>query len=228
MRAAPLVVAVSVTAVLAETTINFDELLPSVSPTATTDFWRCTTMSLQEYFNPPQPTGDLLTMLVSYGDKIMEGCEKTITDYRGFSACTFPPQSAWCSVTDVLPSSLESAYSAYGSTASSWWANHSSDALDLATFCPSRWFKAQKVYPGGPAWLNDTIAFGGCYAEAHATGGAAITTMSATTSAAASHTAAQSTTTATKHSSAPSYLRNAKRSLAVGAVLAAAAVNALF
>lgn len=119
----------------------FDTILPTERPTETKDDWECTTSPLEEYFNPPTPTGKLLTALLSYGDVLQKGCKSTLTDALGHPTCTFPAQSRWCSVTNALPTTLLSEYSSYGSVASSWWAAHSSAAVEDALDCPSEWFK---------------------------------------------------------------------------------------
>jgi hypothetical protein len=79
--------------------------------------------------------------------------------------CTFPPQFDWCAFTVSVPSSLLRSYSSYGSSASSWWVARSSDAVKYAQYCPVGWFEAMTALPYGAFWLNDTIAFAGCYAD---------------------------------------------------------------
>lgn len=145
----------------------FETILPTTQPTTTRDPWQCTTETLMQYFDIPKPTGALLTSILSYGDDLIKGCEPTETDAMGLPVCTFPEHSRWCGFTTAAPSSLLPSYSAYGSTASSWWSKHSSMAVELAEECPHRWFKAMTDTPAGAGWLNDTIAFASCYAQAH-------------------------------------------------------------
>ncbi|KAL6912434.1 hypothetical protein FSST1_010194 [Fusarium sambucinum] len=130
---------------------------------------QCATYTFESFFDVPKPTGALLDALMDHGDAIQKGCKSTLTDAMGMPACTAPPQSDWCAFTKSAPSSLLNAYSSYGSTASSWWGEHSSEAVGYAEYCPNQWFRAMTSLPYGAVWLNDTIAFAGCYASAHAT-----------------------------------------------------------
>ncbi|KAF5542205.1 hypothetical protein FPHYL_11596 [Fusarium phyllophilum] len=148
----------------------FETILPTTRGTITSDPWQCATHTFESFFDVPKPTGALLDAVLDHGDAIQKGCKSTLKDAVGMSVCTFPPQSDWCAFTKSAPSSLLTAYSSYGSSASSWWAEHSSEAVQYAEYCPNRWFKAMTSLPYGPVWLNDTIAFAGCYAAAHATG----------------------------------------------------------
>ncbi|KAM0491922.1 hypothetical protein ACHAP8_010295 [Fusarium lateritium] len=145
----------------------FDTILPTTKGTITSDPWQCATQTFESFFDVPKPTGALLDALMDHGDAIQKGCKSTLTDAMGMPACTAPPQSDWCAFTESAPSSLLTAYSSYGSIASSWWAEHSSEAMEYAEYCPNRWFRAMTSLPFGAIWLNDTIAFAGCYAAAH-------------------------------------------------------------
>ncbi|UKZ57773.1 hypothetical protein TrVGV298_011634 [Trichoderma virens] len=68
-----------------------DTILPANPPTITSEAWQCTTEMLPQYFDPPKPTGALLTAILSYGDEIQKGCKPTETDIYGLPECTFPP-----------------------------------------------------------------------------------------------------------------------------------------
>ncbi|KAF4946569.1 hypothetical protein FGADI_11083 [Fusarium gaditjirri] len=148
----------------------FDTILPTTRGTITSDPRQCATHTFESFFDVPKPTGALLDAILDHGDAIQKGCKSTLTDAGGMSVCTFPPQSDWCAFTKSAPSSLLTAYSSYGSIASSWWTDHSSEAVEYAEYCPNRWFRAMTSLPYGAIWLNDTIAFAGCYAAANATG----------------------------------------------------------
>ncbi|KAF5244278.1 hypothetical protein FANTH_7788 [Fusarium anthophilum] len=148
----------------------FDTILPTTKGTITSDPWQCATHTFESFFDVPKPTGALLDAILDHGDAIQKGCKSTLTDAMGKSVCAFPPQSDWCAFTKSAPSSLLTAYSSYGSLASSWWAEHSSEAVEYAEYCPNGWFSAMTSLPYGAVWLNDTIAFAGCHAAAHATG----------------------------------------------------------
>ncbi|RSL92424.1 hypothetical protein CDV31_015168 [Fusarium ambrosium] len=174
----------------------FDTILPTTKGTITSDPWQCATQTFESYFDVPKPTGELLDAILDHGDVLLKGCESTMTDAMGMPACTFPPQSDWCAFTKSAPSSLLPAYSSYGSIASSWWAEHSSAAVEDAKYCPNSWFKAMTSLPYGATWLNDTIAFAGCYAAAHVTGNTETTRVAiATTGLKAGEEAAKPTAT---------------------------------
>ncbi|KAM0228961.1 hypothetical protein ACHAPO_010368 [Fusarium lateritium] len=145
----------------------FDTILPTTKGTITSDPWQCATQTFESFFDVPKPTGALLDALMDHGDAIQKSCKSTLTDAMGMPACTAPPQSDWCAFTKSAPSSLLNSYSSFGSVASSWWAEHSSVAIEYAEYCPNRWFRAMTSLPFSAIWLNDTIAFAGCYAAAH-------------------------------------------------------------
>ncbi|KAM4066210.1 hypothetical protein HRG_000346 [Hirsutella rhossiliensis] len=139
MRAAAAIVIVEATVV---TAAIFDTILPTTKPAITKDPWTCTTEPLQKYFMPPKPTGLLLDALVSYGEDLKKDCKPTLTDAMGNPECEFPAHSKWCAFAAAVPSVLVSEYSSYGSAASSWWSESSSEAVEFATYCPNRWFTA--------------------------------------------------------------------------------------
>jgi hypothetical protein len=143
-------------------------LLPRAEPTITKDPWQCATENLTQYFDVPKPTGSMLTALLSFADKLYDSC--TITELPTGTVlpqCPFPEQSSWCAFSTVAPKTVLSDYSSYGSAANLWWSAHSSKAVSVAQRCPNSWYKVMRETPNGEIWLNDTIAFAGCYAEAH-------------------------------------------------------------
>jgi hypothetical protein len=157
------------------TSANQAELHPIVAPTkrpnvTTTDPWTCVTESIRDlYFNPPRPSGALDDAHYSYGVQLLETCRTTgVFEYR--TDCDFPDKTLWCGITTALPASLLPAYSAYASSAWSWWSAHSSSAVRVAQECPLLWYQiANNVVPGGAVWMNHTLINAECYAEAHQT-----------------------------------------------------------
>ncbi|EEQ28371.1 uncharacterized protein MCYG_01258 [Microsporum canis CBS 113480] len=135
-------------------------LLAASTATATRAFDDITTIL------PSQPTGALLTAIHSHGSELIKDCVSAI---QPGMECPFPESSAWCGLSTAGPASLLRALSSYGSVASVWWSSHSSAAFSLAEMCPLRWYNAMLSIPGGWVWLNETIIYGGCYAEAHPT-----------------------------------------------------------
>jgi hypothetical protein len=145
-------------------------LLPAAEPTITRDPWQCATENITQYLDVPKPTGVVLTALLSYADELYKDC--TITEIPTgtvIPTCPFPAASSWCAFSTVAPASILPEYSSYGSAASIWWASHSAQAVSVAQACPNSWYKMLKESPNGQTWLNDTIVFAGCYAEAHTT-----------------------------------------------------------
>ncbi|RDL36322.1 uncharacterized protein BP5553_05674 [Venustampulla echinocandica] len=149
-------------------------LMPTAPPTTTTrDPWECATENITNYFDVPTATGALDTALISYGRSLFQTCTLTGLDR---TACRNPDSSAWCAFDTVAPSTLLSAYSSYASLASSWWSNHKSGALSLASNCPQNWYRTGSQNLFGFGSLNDTINVVGCYASAHPTSGSATAT----------------------------------------------------
>ncbi|KAH7323620.1 hypothetical protein BKA65DRAFT_567394 [Rhexocercosporidium sp. MPI-PUGE-AT-0058] len=145
--------------------------MPRAEPTSTfgPDPWQCVTENITQYIDVPKPTGSLLTALDSYGDKLIETCTPTETAFTALPSCPFPAKSLWCGFTTAIPSTMLSAYSSYGKSASSWLAAKSSAMASVTQQCPSGWSKMLMETPGSEAWLNLNIAFAGCYADAHPT-----------------------------------------------------------
>ncbi|PVH83225.1 hypothetical protein DL98DRAFT_585934 [Cadophora sp. DSE1049] len=151
--------------------------MPRAEPTSTIepDPWQCVTENITQYVDVPKPTGSLLTALDSFGDKLIETCTPTETAFTALPSCPFPEKSLWCGFTTFVPTSLMSAYSSYGSSASSWLSAKSSAMASVTQQCPSGWSKMLMETPGSEAWLNLNIAFAGCYADAHPTSASSTT-----------------------------------------------------
>jgi len=144
-------------------------VLPTDIPPGTSyDPWECALANLTQYFDPPQPTGSLLSAIESYAVKLGDAC--TIMDVvdRLQGGC-YPSHDDLCKFTTAAPASLMSDYSLYGSAASVWWAAHSSNAVFHATDCPEKWFNAMYEFVNGRYLLNDTINYAACYADAIST-----------------------------------------------------------
>ncbi|KAK1767571.1 hypothetical protein QBC33DRAFT_559055 [Phialemonium atrogriseum] len=141
----------------------YDSLFPTDEPTVTSE----------------PATGSLLSELDSYGSDLYKTCTLT-----GLERLDCPsPGNKWCGFTTAAPAAVLSDFSSLGSLALSWWSAHSSAAVSLASECPLGWWDAVMAVPNAERWLNDTIAFAGCYADAHPTTGSATepTTGSLTT-----------------------------------------------
>ncbi|KAF3899867.1 hypothetical protein GTR04_0530 [Trichophyton interdigitale] len=144
-------------------------ILPTETPTATFDPPQCQTHNLTEYFDYPKPSCALVSTIWSHATKLLKPCSSTAIS--GIRGCPFPESSDWCNLRTSIPASVLPAYSSYGSSASVWWKSRSSAAFSLAEQCPIGWFKAMCSFSGGATWLNETIIYGGCYAEADPTSG---------------------------------------------------------
>ncbi|KAK4447350.1 hypothetical protein QBC34DRAFT_496219 [Podospora aff. communis PSN243] len=149
------------------------KLLPTVSPTVD-DGQECATETYETFFSVPKPTGDVLKAIQSHGEVLRKAsCTLTGADELD---CPYPDGKLWCGVTSSMPASVSAGYAAYGSSASAWWAEHSSAAVKLATDCPRNWFD-ELEWSNQARWLNNTIIMAECYVEGKQTGGgSAITT----------------------------------------------------
>ncbi|KAF2162372.1 hypothetical protein M409DRAFT_58466 [Zasmidium cellare ATCC 36951] len=160
-------------------------LLPTASPITTeSDPYQCATEYLPEYFEtsqPPQPTGALSSALLSWGHHLNSEEPCTFTGTKRL-ICPFPAPSRWCAFTTAAPTNMLPAWSSYGSSASSWWDEHSSSAVSLAQLCPSGWYNAMWRTPGGRTELNRTLIMSQCYEEALTTASTITPTEPATTS----------------------------------------------
>lgn len=142
-------------------------LIPTTPPTTSTrDSYECAIENITNYFDVLTTTGSLNDVLVSYGWSLFDTCTLTGIDR---TACPNPDSSAWCAFSTIVLSTLISGYSSYALLASSWWSNHSSGALSLASNCPQYWYRTGSQKLVGFRGLNKTINFTGCYASAHPT-----------------------------------------------------------
>ncbi|OBT84543.1 hypothetical protein VE02_06801 [Pseudogymnoascus sp. 03VT05] len=139
---------------------------PRAQPTISEDPWQCVTENLTQYLDVPKPTGSLFSALHSYASDLYEPCLAAMSTANPLDICPFPAQSEWCAFTTAAPKDVLPAYSSYASQAYSWWSARSSTIEFLREDCPSNWEKNFWRIPGSEEWLNDTIAFAGCYAEA--------------------------------------------------------------
>lgn len=196
---------------------------PRAEPTITRDPWQCATENITQYFDMPKPTGELLDALISYGNGLYKTC--TFTDLAEFKSCTSPGQSRWCAFTTAAPSAVLPDYSAYGSKASSWWSVHSSAAISLASKCPVGWHETMMETPNGQTWLNDTLVFAGCYAEAHPTPETEFTTKGPGPMETGSGGGPEATTSDTPNSGALNRSKSIGMWMVAGIGLAGAAIN---
>ncbi|EQL03904.1 hypothetical protein G6O67_004612 [Ophiocordyceps sinensis] len=146
---------------MAATASIFDALLPTETPTITSDDELCTSATLERFFDPPRPTMmSLQQALWSHQLDLYKDCTPIGTDILGIPICAFPAQSRLCAFTAAAPPSLLPKFSSYVSTASSWWVAHKSEAVELAQTCPFSWYKAMMVMAG---WGDLELVIG--YAE---------------------------------------------------------------
>ncbi|KAF2742940.1 hypothetical protein M011DRAFT_452269, partial [Sporormia fimetaria CBS 119925] len=126
-----------------------EAILPSTSPTGTYDYWTCAHSTYSVYFDPPKPTGTLLSAFMSYNNELLSDCTER--------PCRYPESAEWCAFTRAAPSSVLPAWSSYASNASMWWQSHSSAEVKLAVNCPHYWWMASMERLGANSWLNQTI-----------------------------------------------------------------------
>lgn len=155
-------------------------VLPTDMPPADLeDDWDCALMNIDEYFDPPKPTGALLTSMDEYEARIFtEAC--TLPKDEMADGCWLDKDQV-CGFTTAINSKFSSELSSYGSAASSWWAAHSSNAVWLATKCPNQWMDSKFAFPAGDVWLNDTIMYAACHDEKYGTNRKAESKSSPTT-----------------------------------------------
>jgi hypothetical protein len=140
---------------------SLSAILPTAKPTATDDSY-CALSAYSLYFDPPKPTGTLLSALQSYGSELQESC----TEKR----CPYPDATRWCGFTTAAPTAALPAYTSYASSASVWWANHSSSGMDLVPIVRTFLRDALTDIPSTPGWLNMTIINAECLAGGPAAG----------------------------------------------------------
>ncbi|KAL2755626.1 hypothetical protein ACRALDRAFT_211175 [Sodiomyces alcalophilus JCM 7366] len=204
-------------------------LLPTEAPELEQpDPWICPASNLTQFFDVPLPPADLEEAMLEYGDEYREQC--TITGRAAILGC-FPSKEYWCQITTAAAPGALVDYLSYGSAASSWWEEHSSSAVKLASQCPDNWYNAMFDLPGGATWLNLTLIFGACYADAVATTGSelslsTLSTASSTPMPGSSGMSQSATTTPTPDPDSGVVGRDATRGLwAVTGVAAAVAAN---
>ncbi|KAB2108664.1 hypothetical protein AG0111_0g2613 [Alternaria gaisen] len=172
-------------------------LLPNSPPAGFDDYPDCTVSTYTPFFDPPLPTGAVRSALDSYGDELIADC-------TGLE-CPYPDATRWCGITTAAPTAVLPAYTRYASSASVWWANHSSPALELAEECPHYWYTALTKKPTAGTWLNLTIANAECFGKALGGDASSIATSStqpSLTSSPASSSALVASPTSTTSSSA--------------------------
>lgn len=157
-------------------------LLPSHFPESR-DPYQCIQLDLTQYFKPPLPTGALYSALDAHGATEQEACISTYPGWDVMFAC-FPSDEQFCSFPTASPEYFAS-YSAFASTAASWWREHSRAAVSDARDCPWQWrFNLWEV-KGGAFSLNSTISHARCWEKLSEE---AITTADAAPSASATTT----------------------------------------
>ncbi|TPX16147.1 uncharacterized protein E0L32_004142 [Thyridium curvatum] len=162
-------------------------------PTASTlspDPWECITENITQYFDPPKPSGSVLSEINSYGDKIIEPCMATATGLDQFYCTVSDPQS-WCGFSTAAPQAVMSSYLAFVSQAVSFYTEKSSKMSILSTSCASAWARFD---PAEREWVKIATAHASCYLANHSNAGS--TTAVATASSNA--TSSSSTSTSSK------------------------------
>jgi len=96
-------------------------LLPTAPPSGSKDYWDCALSAYTPFSDPQLPTGAVRSALDSYGDELIADC-------TGLD-CPYPGATRWCGITTAASTAVLPAYTSYASSASIWWANHSSSAL---------------------------------------------------------------------------------------------------
>ncbi|RYO95888.1 hypothetical protein DL764_007575 [Monosporascus ibericus] len=110
----------------------------------------------------PKTTGTLLDAIDAYVDKQLEPCWSTATGRDKLSCAV--TGSLWCGFSMDAPLSASAAYLSYRSAAASWWSAKTSTVGEVASECPITW---ERYDPIEQEWLNITIAYAECYADAH-------------------------------------------------------------
>ncbi|KFG84781.1 hypothetical protein MANI_010158 [Metarhizium anisopliae] len=148
--------------------INHSVFLPKSSPTtnAEPEPLFCAAVNYTNYLVGPRPTGALAVAMGSHTDELFQTCTLPLEDWFD---CTFPESSRLCGFSTVGPSEVMSAYSDFGSLASSWWIDHSLVAEQLASSCPFRWYHEMMFIPFASYKLEETISFAECFIREVAT-----------------------------------------------------------
>lgn len=147
---------------------DVETLLPAASLTGESDSWECATHDYSKLLDLPRPTGSLEDALQSYNKDVFgELCTATGIDRLDCPPAGYPEV---CGFDTAAPNDVLSAYSSHASSASSWWAAHSSSALSIASECPHYWYEAARETFLAAPWLNQTIAYAQCHDDAGITG----------------------------------------------------------
>lgn len=141
-------------------------------PTATTmefpavmteDPWQCVTENITQYFlDVPQPTGDVLSAMETYGYDAAAPCRAT--DTRSNRLCIITEPQVWCGFTTAAePEVLSDYYATFVPAAVSFWQAKGSTISILSTSCPVAW---GRPHAGQHEWLRIARAHADCYLEA--------------------------------------------------------------
>lgn len=145
-----------------------DALFPAVSPAGESDHWECATHDYSKMLDPPRPTGSLEDTIQSYNKEVFrEVCTATGIERPDCLPARYPEV---CGISTAAPEDLLPAYSSYASSASSWFAVHSSSALYIASEYPHYWYEAVRDTFLAASWLNQTIVYAQCYDDTWVTG----------------------------------------------------------
>ncbi|EFY86354.1 hypothetical protein MAC_07575 [Metarhizium acridum CQMa 102] len=117
--------------------IDFSVIFPTSSPPASSEPEPsiCAAENYTNYLIGPRPTGTLSSAMASYTSQLFKTCTLPLEEWLD---CPFPESSRLCGFSTAGPSEVMSAYSGFGSLASSWWLTHSLAAEQIASSCPSR------------------------------------------------------------------------------------------
>ncbi|SPN99248.1 uncharacterized protein DNG_02285 [Cephalotrichum gorgonifer] len=135
--------------------------------TISEDPWQCITENITQYFvDLPTPTGNVQWELGSFGDKANEPCMATATGKDIFS-CTISEPEQWCGFTTAMPADVLPSYSAYISSAVSFWTAKSATMSELATSCPVAWSRPDLAQH---EWMKIVGALAECHLRGSGSG----------------------------------------------------------
>ena len=160
--------------------------------TLTPDPWECITENITQYFDVPQPTGNVIDAIGSYAGEVNKECLATAEGYERLS-CVITDPKLWCGFTTAAPADILSSYSTYVSEVVSFWTAKSSTMSILATSCPVAWGRPNMA---DQEWLRIATAHAECYLTAHLqTQSQTVTTAPTATAVDASTSSITTTTT---------------------------------
>jgi len=194
-------------------TITLDPLLAARQATPTTtmsrsrstlppDPWQCITENITQYFDVPQPTGNVLDAIASYNEEVNKECLATAVGYEK-RACTMSNPTSWCGFTTAAPADVLSSYSTYVSAVVSFWTAKSETMSILSTSCAVAW---RRFHDADREWVRIATAHADCYLAAHAQ------TRTGTGAPTATALDAAASTTAATHSAVPRRQRQQRAS----------------